>query len=175
MLQSRVPSGAQTQALPQTNARHLPMNGQARRRPVEAPGSNTRVCRDFVCSTHRQKGASWLFIRLVRFLVSSSRVEEGSGRENMVLITVEPVPAGSKPPVAIRVRISTGERQGFDAAAPLSIRASSLAQGRAGGLVRSSRKLYQTHRVGIDLGKIVIPTYHLFCCNVLRTVASLLV
>ena len=36
----------------------------------------------------------------------------------MVLATVEAVPAGSKPPAAVSVRISTSERHGFGAAAP---------------------------------------------------------
>ena len=49
----------------------------------------------------------------------------------MVIIAVEAVPAGCKPPAAVRVRISTGERQGFGAAAPLSTKTSSL-RGRAG-------------------------------------------
>ena len=41
-------------------------------------------------------------------------------------------PAESKPPVAVSVRISTGERRSFGATAPLSTRASSLKR-RAGG------------------------------------------
>ena len=36
-----------------------------------------------------------------------------SGRESMVIIAVEAVPAGSKPPAAVSVRISTGKRQSF--------------------------------------------------------------
>ena len=51
------------------------------------------------------------------------------------------MPAGSKPPAAVRVRISTGERYGFGAAAPLSTRTSSLELGRAGGPVESLSKL----------------------------------
>ena len=51
----------------------------------------------------------------------------------MVIIAVEAVPAGSKPPVAVSVRISVGEIHDFGAAAPLSTRASSLVQGRARG------------------------------------------
>ena len=49
-------------------------------------------------------------------------------------------PVGSKPPAAVSMRISTDERHGFGAAAPLPTMASSL-QGRAGGLVESSPKL----------------------------------
>ena len=40
----------------------------------------------------------------------------------MVLVTVEAVPAGSKTPADVGVRISKGERHDFGAAAPLSIR-----------------------------------------------------
>ena len=47
MFRPRVPSGAQTKTSPQSNAYHVPKNGQARRRPVELPGSNTRGCLDF--------------------------------------------------------------------------------------------------------------------------------
>ena len=50
----------------------------------------------------------------------------------MVLVVVEVVPAGSKPPVTLGVRISKGERHDFDVAAPFSTKTSSL-QGRAGG------------------------------------------
>ena len=39
---------------------------------------------------------------------------------------------GSKPPVAVAVRISKDERYDFDAAAPFTTKTSSL-QGRAGG------------------------------------------
>ena len=53
----------------------------------------------------------------------------------MVSIAVETVPAGSKPPAAVSVRISTGERHGFGTTAPLSTRTSSLEQARAGGQV----------------------------------------
>ena len=59
----------------------------------------------------------------------------------MVLIAVEAVLAGSKPPAAACVRISAAERHSFRVSAPLSTRASSLEQGRAGGSVESSPKL----------------------------------
>ena len=58
----------------------------------------------------------------------------------MVLITVETVPAGSKPTAAGSVRTSTGKGHVFGASPPLSTWASFL-QGRAGGLVESSSKL----------------------------------
>ena len=59
----------------------------------------------------------------------------------MVLVAVEAVPAGSKPPVTVSVLISTGERHGFSAAAVLSTMASFLQQGREGGSAESSPKL----------------------------------
>ena len=51
----------------------------------------------------------------------------------MVLVAVQAVPARSKPPAAVSVRISKGERHNFGAAAPFLTKMSSL-QGRAGGL-----------------------------------------
>ena len=53
-------------------------------------------------------GVSCLFVRLVIFLVSL-RLQEKSGHGKMVLVAVEAVPAGSKPPAAVRVRISAGK------------------------------------------------------------------
>ena len=64
----------------------------------------------------------------------------------MALVAVDAVPAGSKPPVAISVRISKGERHDFGAAAPLPTRASSLEQGRAGGSVKLPPKLAELVR-----------------------------
>ena len=61
----------------------------------------------------------------------------------MVLVAVEVVPAGNKPTAAVGVRISKDERHDFGTAAPLPTRASSLEQGRAGGLVKSSPKLVE--------------------------------
>ena len=48
----------------------------------------------------------------------------------MVFIAEEAMPAGSEPPAAVRVRITTGERHGFGVAAPLSTKTSSQ-RGRA--------------------------------------------
>ena len=59
----------------------------------------------------------------------------------MVLVAVEAMPAGSNPPAAARVRISTGVRYGFGAPVPLSTKASSLEQRGSGGPVESSPKL----------------------------------
>ena len=61
----------------------------------------------------------------------------------MVLIAVEAVPAGSKLPAAVGVRVSKSEINGFGAAAPLHTKASSPNQGRAGGPVKSSPKLIE--------------------------------
>ena len=108
-LQPRVPSGGQTKTSPQCNARHVPKSGQTRRRLVESQGSNTRVCLDVVCITLRQKGASWLFIRSVRFIVSP-RLQEKPRRGKMVLIAVEAVSAGIMSPAAGCVLIFASER-----------------------------------------------------------------
>ena len=70
----------------------------------------------------------------------------------MVLVVVEAVPAGSKPPAAVGIRIFKGERHDFGATAPLPTRALSLEQGRARGPVKSSPKLV----------KLVGPAWTLF-------------
>ena len=144
---------------------HLPKNAPVSgtiRRPNEnlptkqhAPRSQKRAGVQTTCRTARIKhqssprfcfnepppeGASWLFIRLVRFLVSP-RFQEKNGRGMMVLTAVNAVLAWSKPPAVVRVRISAGERHVFGAVVPLSTRAPSLVQGRAGGPVESSPKL----------------------------------
>ena len=59
----------------------------------------------------------------------------------MVPIAVEAVPAGSKPLAACRVRTAMGGRHGFGTAAPLSTKALSLEQRRAGGSVEPPPKL----------------------------------
>ena len=59
----------------------------------------------------------------------------------MVLVVVEALPAGNKPPVAVGERISEGERHDLGAAAPLPTRASSLEQDRAEDPMESSPKL----------------------------------
>ena len=66
----------------------------------------------------------------------------------MLLSDVKAVPADSKPPAAVDVRISTSERHGFDAAASLSTMALSLQGGRARGSVESSPKLVRHIRSG---------------------------
>ena len=61
----------------------------------------------------------------------------------MVFVVVVVLPVGSKPPAAVVVRISRGERHALGATEPLSTRASSLEQGSAGGPVQSSPKLVE--------------------------------
>ena len=61
----------------------------------------------------------------------------------MILVVVEVLPAGSKPPVAVGEHISKGERHDLGASAPLPTRASSLEQERAGGPVESPLKLVE--------------------------------
>ena len=90
----------------------------------------------------------------------------------MVLVAVEAVSAGSRPPAAVSVRISTGERHGFGASAPLLTMASSL-QGRAGGSVESSPKLVRHIGSGYLGRRALIPMLCSICCSVLRTLASL--
>ena len=59
----------------------------------------------------------------------------------MIIVAVEVLAVESKPPAAVGVRISKGERHDFGAVALLPTRALSLEQGRAGGLVEPSPKL----------------------------------
>ena len=111
----------------QNNARHSPRNGQERRRSVQSPGLNTSVCPVFVYKT-------LVFQKLLyeEYWIDIVLKFQRGGWWNMTLAAVEAVQAVSKSPAAVSVRISTGERQGFRAAALLSTRASSL-KGRAGG------------------------------------------
>ena len=61
----------------------------------------------------------------------------------MVLVAVEAMLAGSKPPATVGVRISKDERHDLGAATPLLTRASCLKEGRARGSVESSPKLVE--------------------------------
>ena len=111
---------------PRSNVRHPPRNGRSQRRLEHPPGSNPRVCLDFVSmNVFQQGGAAWLkFVRLVLFLHLSPRVQEGRGEENMAFNAVEAMPTGSKlPAVDDSIRTSMGGRYGFDALAPLLTRA----------------------------------------------------
>ena len=66
----------------------------------------------------------------------------------MVLIAVETVPTGIKPPVAVSVRLSTGRRHGVCSSAPLSTMASPIQRGRVEGSVESSPQLVRHIRSG---------------------------
>ena len=74
----------------------------------------------------------WIDVVILRFISSIGQKFQRGGGGDMVLIAVETVPVGSKPPAAVGVRISKGRIHDFGASAPLSTRASSL-QGRAEG------------------------------------------
>ena len=80
--------------------------------------------------------------------MSSVGQNQRGGWSKIVLVAVEAVPAGSKPPAAVGVRIPKGEIRESGAAAPLPTRASSLEQGRAEGPAKSSTKLAEV--VGPD-------------------------
>ena len=127
----------------QSNACHVPKNGQARSRPVDPPRANTRFCLDFVCIILRQEGAgSWFHQKLLlqykayRFEVlqyfSSTGRNQRVGWSKVVLVAEEAISVESKPPAAVGERISKSERHDFGATAPFSTTTSSL-QGRAGG------------------------------------------
>ena len=116
--------------------------GQARRWPVDPPGSNTRFCPDFVSMILGQKRACWLsilqkmlqyepdWIEVLKFVFSVEQNQRG-GWSKVVLVAVEVLPVRSKLPAAFGVCISKSERHDFSAAAPLSTKMSSL-QERAG-------------------------------------------
>ena len=92
-----------------------------------------------------QEETYWLFIHPEMLKYDTYRIEVlefvSSVRQNLrgswwkgVLVAVEAMSAGSKPPAAVGERISKDERQEFGAAAPFSTKTSSL-QGRARGPV----------------------------------------
>ena len=62
-------------------------------------------------------------------LISSVGQNQRGGWSKVVLVAVEAVPTGSKPPATDGVRIYKGERHGFGTAAPFLTRASSLNKG----------------------------------------------
>ena len=65
--------------------------------------------------------------------ISSVGQNQRGGRSKVIIVAVEAVSAGSRPPAVVGLRIFKGERHDFGAAAPLPTRASSLEQGRVGG------------------------------------------
>ena len=87
----------------------------------------------------------------------------------MIIVAVEAVPAGSKPPAAVSVYISTGERHDFGAAAPLPTMTSSLQQGRAGGSAVMPKLAELVGPVLTLFCRTAIPMLRLICRSVLRT------
>ena len=75
----------------------------------------------------------------------------------MILVAVQTLPARTKSRAAVSVRISTGERHDFGAAAPLSTTASSLEQGRAGDSVESPPKLVRHIGSGLTWAEELSP------------------
>ena len=123
----------------------------------------------------QEGGASWLkSVWPVFSLFSSSRLQETRGRGKIVLTAVEAGQVGSKPPAAVGVRISTGERHGFGASVLLLSRASSLSIGRAGGLAIMPKLV---KLVGPSLTLLAEELFPFFArsarISVLRTLASL--
>ena len=77
---ARVPSGTQTKTSAQSNARHSSRTGQARRRPVQPPGSNTRVYLDFVSETFIFQKLLYVvayWIDVLEFISSVGRNQRG--------------------------------------------------------------------------------------------------
>ena len=105
--------------------------------------------------TLRQEGAvSWFnqklllkykayWVDILSECVFSVEQNRRRGWGKMILVVVEALPAGSKPPAAIGERISRGEIHDLGAAAPLPTSASSLDQERAGDPVESPPKLVE--------------------------------
>ena len=134
----------------QTNARHDPKNGQARRWLREPPGSNVLFCPDFVSTTLRQYGVADRFLSWKTLLlsyeadgievhafsafrsVSSVKQNRRGGSLRVVSEALEASPVGTKPPAAVDGRISMDGRHDVNAVAPHSTTLTSL-QERAGG------------------------------------------
>ena len=89
----------------------------------------------------------------------------------VILVAVEALPVGNKPPTAVSVRISTGKRHDFGAAAPLSTKTSSQRR-RAGGSAFMP-KLVELVGSAWTLCRTAIPIHRLICCSALRTLTSL--
>ena len=179
MLQSQITSGVQTKTPPQSNECHPPRNKQARRRPVQSPEPNTRVYLNLVSKTficQKLLYVAYVWIDVVVFIFISSvgqKFRRGGGRKG-VLVAVEAVLAGSKPPATVGVRISAGERHGCGASAPLSTRVSSLH--RKSWRFRYHDEAGQTRRTAIDPRRRAISVHHSICCRgALGALASLLV
>ena len=117
------------------------------------------------------------FVRLVLYSVSSPRLQEKSGRGNMVVIAVEAVPAGSRPPaVDDSMRTCTGLKMWLWRFCAF------VNQGVTNAFFGSLRKRFGYHAEAGRTGRAVldsiisrraIPVHHSICCSVLRTRASL--
>ena len=166
---------------PRSNARRPPGNGQPRRRPEHPPELNTIFCLNFVSTTFLQQGgAHWSkFVRpvvvlLPLFLVVSPRVQDRSGKGNMVFIVVEAVLASSKPPPADDgMRTSSSGRYGFGASAPLLMRAPPMYFSGAGGSAIYCRSGSNSSGRPQPGQKSYLHTCFSICCSALRTLTSL--
>ena len=78
----------------------------------------------------------WIDVVVLKFISLAGQKFQRGGGGKMILVAVDAVPAGSKPPAAVGVRISTVERQDFIASTPLSTRASPM--NFSGAIKRSS-------------------------------------
>ena len=125
---------------PQSNVRHVLKSEQAHRWPVELRGSNTRVCPDFVSMTFSFQKlllSMTCWFEVLDF-ISLVRQDPRGSCWKMVIVAVEVLQAGSKQLVVVSVRISTGERHNFGAAALMSTITSFL-WGKAGGSAFKSK------------------------------------
>ena len=86
-------------------------------------------------------------IEVLKF-VSSTRQNQRGGRSKVVLVVVEVLSVGSKPPAAVGESISKGKRHDLGTAAPLPTTASSREHRRAGGPVEPSQKLVEPFESG---------------------------
>ena len=127
----RIPSQHPKRTLPGSNTCCPPRNWQPSRLPENPPGSNTRVCLDFVYMTflcHKMLYLANVRIAVVvlKFLSSIvlQKLQGKGGGRKMVLSVVKAVPASSEPTAADdSMRTSTDD---FSALAPSLTRASPM-------------------------------------------------
>ena len=125
----------------------------------------------FLCQKLLYVAYVWIDIVVLKFISSVGQKFQRGGGGKMVLIVVEAVPAGSKAPVAVYVCISTSERNGFGASAPLSTRASSLywESWRIDYFAEAGRIRWAV----IDPCRSVISALRSICCSVLHALTNL--
>ena len=116
---------------PQSIARHPPGNGQARRRLVQLPGSNTKVCLDFVSKTFICRKllyvVYWIDVVVLKLISSVRQKFQRDGWGRIVLVAVDVVPVGNRPSAADdSIHPSTGGKCGFGFSAPLLTKASPM-------------------------------------------------